>query len=256
MPELQTRNEWFENDRYYRQETLTFRDCDVRGRVRPGAALALMAVVAGQDYAARGLGHEELLALRQVFLLSRLSFRLHRYPLTGDTVTLSTWEAGVQIAHMRRDYEFTSQDGAPWLSGKSEWILVDPVSRRILRPSAFEGKPLEDYRYPIDCPDCQKILLPKEGVEEIGVRPVRFSDLDHNGHLFSGNYGEIVWDYLPAGLQNAGLLDFQINYRKEATLGEALSLRGFREGNTYRMEGLSGEERCFTCACTFLSTGG
>lgn len=256
MPELQIRNEWFENDRYFRQETLSFRDCDAKGRIRPGTALAFMAVAAGQDYAARGLGHEALFAMRQVFLLSRLSFRLHRYPLTGETVTLSTWESGVQSAHMGRDYQFTFRDGAPWLSGKSEWILVDPVSRRILRPSTFEGKPLGDYHFPIDCPACQKILLFKKDLEALGVRPVRFSDLDHNGHLFSGNYGEIIWDYLPADLQNADLLDFQINYRKEATLGEELSLWGFRDGNTYRMEGLCGEERCFTCACTFLSTGG
>ncbi len=251
METLQARNEWFENDRYYRQEALTFRDCDAQGRVRPGTALSLMAVVAGEDYAARGLGHQRLFALRQVFLLSRLSFRLHRYPSPDELVTLSTWEAGMKAAHMRREYEFTSPDGTPWLSGKSEWILVDPVSRRILRPGAFTGKPLMAYSFPIDCPDCQKILLPKEGLEDLGVRKVRFSDLDHNGHLFSGNYGEIVWDYLPADLQNRSLLDFQINYCKEATLGEELTLTGFREGNTYRMEGLCGEERCFTCQCIF-----
>ncbi len=251
MAGLRTRREWFENGRYFRQESLSFRDCDSRGRVRPGTALAFMAVAGGQDYDARGLTHSALYAQGQVFLLSRLSFRLLEYPENGDTVTLTTWEAGVQGAHMRRNYAFFRDGGAAWLYGRSEWILVDPSSRRILRPSSFTGKALEDHDFPLDCPECRKVLLPKEGAEELGRRRVRFSDLDYNGHLFSGNYAEVVWDYLPEDLQRADLSEFQINYRKEATLGEELTLLGVRDGGSYQMEGLCGGERCFTCACAF-----
>lgn len=250
------RRQWLDGDLFCRQEELTFRDCDARGRARPASLLSLMASAAGQDYTARGLGYERLFELRQVFLLSRISFRLHRYPLAGETVTVTTWENGVHGAHMRRDYQFLSEDGTPCLSAQSEWILVDPEDRRILRPSAFTGKPLTEHDRGIDCPPCRKILLPKEGTESLGEHRVVFSDLDHNGHVFSGNYGDIVWNALPPELQNARLLDFQINYSKEATLGERLTLLGCRDGDEVLVEGLWGRERSFSCACRFAGTSG
>jgi acyl-ACP thioesterase len=250
MAELNTRRQWLEGDRYFRQEELTFRDCDMAGRVRPAAILSMMATAAGQDYTARGLPYERLFALRQVFLLSRIAFRLHSYAMTGETVTLSTWEDGVQGAHLRRNYGFLREDGSPFVSGRSEWILVDPVTRRILRPAQFTGKPLTCSDRPVDAPACRKVRL-GQGAETLAVRRVVFSDLDRNGHLFSGNYGDVVWDHLPAALQTAALRELQINYSKEATLGEELTLLGRREGDLYEMEGLCGTERCFSCQCLF-----
>ncbi|MFR3922616.1 MAG: hypothetical protein ACLTYN_12335 [Dysosmobacter welbionis] len=47
-----------------------------------------------------------------------------------------------------------------------------------------------------------------------------WSDLDGNGHVYSGNYGDFVWDYLPADLQEKVPREFFINYSKEATLGQ------------------------------------
>ena len=45
--------------------------------------------------------------------------------------------------------------------------------------------------------------------------------------------------------------EFYINYSKEATLGEELRLMGFREGDTYRMEGIGPSGPCFTAQCVF-----
>ena len=104
------RKQWWEGERFFRQEELIFRDCDVLGRVRPAALVVMMGSIAGYDYDARGLTYEKLYALRQVFLLSRMSFRLRSYPVAGETVTLSTWENGVKGAHMQRNYEFFRQD--------------------------------------------------------------------------------------------------------------------------------------------------
>ena len=57
---------------YFRQEELTFADCDRNKNVRVAALLHKAACYAGYDYDAQGLTHEKLLALREVFLLSRL----------------------------------------------------------------------------------------------------------------------------------------------------------------------------------------
>lgn len=249
--DLDCLRQWLTENSFSRQEELIFRDCDARGRARLGALLSLMAAVAGHDFDARGLPYEKLYEMRQVILLSRLSLRIHRHPVVREVLTVTTYENGISGAHMRRNYELTAQDGALLLSGRSDWILVDPVERKILRPDVFTGRVLTLCPREIDAPECRKIRLPKEGTDDLGGRTIRYSDLDCNGHVYSGNYGDILWDALPEDLQSADLREFYLNYSKEATLGEELRLRGIRDGAAYRMEGLCGAGVSFTAECVF-----
>ena len=236
---------------YTRQEELVFWDCDREKRMRMAAILSKMAAFAGYDYDARGLTHEMLYDRREVFLLSRIAVRIHDCPHARDVLTITTWENGAKAAHMQRVFEMADQTGRLCISAKSDWILVDPITRKILRPGSFTAKPLTACPVEIDCPEPKKIVLPREGTEDLGHRTIRWSDLDGNGHLFSGNYGDIVWDALPEDLQSRVPREFYINYSKEATLDEALALKGFREGETYRVEGLGPEGTCFTALCVF-----
>lgn len=239
-------------DSYSRQEELTFAGCDRSRRIRPAKILSIMAAAAGYDYDARGLTYEVLYGMRQAFLLSKAAFRIHRYPMAGDVLNMMTWENGAHGAHLRRVYELTDRrNGEVCVSGKSEWILVDPVTRKILRPASFTGKSLTECPKEIDAPECVKVTLPGESAEERGTRTVVWSDLDGNGHVYSGNYGDIIWDALPASLQDRPLREFQLNYHKEAVLGEQLRLLGVKEENTYRMEGRGDGSPCFTTLCTF-----
>lgn len=240
-----------EENSYSRQEELIFADCDRNKRIRVAALLSKIAAFAGYDYDARGLTHEKLYAMREVFLISRIALRIHRCPLYREVLTITTWENGAKGAHTQRVYEMRDEAGELCVSVKSDWILVDPETRRIMRPSSFTARPIGNCGLQLDCPDPQKIVLPKEGLEELGVRRVRWSDLDGNGHLFSAKYGDIVWDALPEDLQDRKPRDFFIDYSREATLGEDLRLVGFREGESYRMEGLGPEGTCFSALCVF-----
>lgn len=243
--------QWLTENGYAREVELAFADCDRDKNVRPAKLVSLMAAVAGFDYDARGLTHQRLYAMGQVFLLSRIALRIHRRPVNGEVLTVATWEDGIHGAHMRRVYEMTDGSGNVCVSAKSEWILIDPAERKILRPNSFTGKTLTTCPKSIDCPDCRRLSLPQEGAEALGVRRIRWSDLDGNGHVYSGNYGDIVWDFLPADLQSAPLRELYINYSREAVLGETLTLRGFREKDAYTVEGRLGEEHCFSCRCEF-----
>ena len=210
------------------------------------------AAFAGYDYDARGLDHEKLYAMREVFLLSRIAMRIHRCPVAREVLDISTWENGARGAHMQRVYELADQSGEVCVSIRSEWILVDPETRRIMRPETFTAKKLGVCNKPIDCPEPKKVMLPKEGLEDLGSRVIRWSDLDGNGHVYSGNYGDIVWDHLPPDLRDRTPSAFYINYSREATLDQELRLLGLREGeDAYLMEGVGPGGTCFTCRCEF-----
>ena len=152
---------------------------------------------------------------------------------------------------MQRVYEMSDLNGNLCVSIKSDWILVDPETRRIMRPDSFTARKLGVCQREIDCPDTRKIQLPKEGMEEWGVRPVRWSDLDGNGHVYSGRYGDIAWDVLPPDLQDRTPREFYINYSHEAMLGQELRLLGVRTAEGCKVEGVGPHGACFTCECIF-----
>ncbi len=255
--ELQPFRQWSRENGYGRQEALAFPDCDRNLQVRIGSLLTKMAVFGGYDYDARGLGHEKLLGMRMVFLLSRAALRVHRRPVAGEVLTIDTWEDTAKGPHMRRVFEMRDSGNHLCVSAKSDWLLVDPVSRKILRPAAFAA-----IRTPppcpkdIDCPDPGKIRLPRENLQDLGDRRIRWSDLDGNGHLFSGNYADIVWDALPSSLQPRGVETFAINFNREATLDQVLRLTGQESENTYRMEGTGPTGSCFTAEIVFAPEPG
>ena len=210
---------------YFRQEELIFADCDRYQRARISGLLNKAAAYAGYDYDARGLTHEMLFEMGEVFLLSRLALRIHRIPMAGEVLDITTMENGAKGAHMQRVYEMADRSGAVCVSIKSDWILVNPATRKIMRPSAFTAK---------------------------GQRTVRWSDLDGNGHLYSANYGDIIWDYLPPTLQERVPREFYINYSHEALLGEGLRLMGYQNpDSSYLVEALTPRGTCFTAQCVF-----
>ena len=136
------RQELYENG-YFRQEELCFADCDRYQRARVSGLLNKAAAYAGYDYNARGLTHDVLFEMGEVFLLSRLAMRIHRIPMAGDVLDIATYENGVKGAHMQRVYEMKDQTGEVRVSVKSDWILVNPATRKIMRPSAFTAKPIQ-----------------------------------------------------------------------------------------------------------------
>lgn len=52
-------------------------------------------------------------------------------------LTITTWENGARGAHVQRVYEMEDQEGRLRVSIKSDWILIDPVTRKILRPALY-----------------------------------------------------------------------------------------------------------------------
>ncbi len=235
----------------FRQEELVFWDCDREQRMRVAAILSKMVAFAGYDYDARGLTHQVLWENREVFFLSRAAIRIHDCPHAQEVLDITTWENGAKAAHMRRAYEMRDQRGRARISARTDWILVDPITRKILRPSAFRAKPVMDSDRVLDCPETKKLALPGTDRESLGSRFVRWSDLDGNGHLFSGNYGDIIWDALPEDLQVQVPREFYINYSREAVLGDELRLEGCRSEEGYLVEGMGPHGSCFTALCVF-----
>lgn len=252
---LPSRDQWLTPDGYARHEEILFGQCDVNRNVRPATLLKQFAAIGGHHCDAVGVSYQSLLDNNQAFLLSRIAIKLHKTPQSGDVLTLHTFIDGTKGPYFQRVVQWMDGNDTVVVSGRSDWILVSPADRKIYRPHSPEiDNPLfyTTCHTPIDCPPCGKLSLPKEGREPLGTYQVRWSDLDGNGHLHSGNYGDILWDYLPAHLQALGVDTFAINYSKEARLGDTITLTGCAVDDAhYRVEGRSDQGICFESAIVF-----
>ena len=217
---------WHEGEIFYKEYDLTFSRCDVNRNIKLSELMIFAADAGGEDYTEKGLPYEYMVEKGFAFLLSRANYHFERMPQSGEKVTIKTWERCAKGPEMIRDYQLHDEKGNAIVSIVSSWVLVNPKSRKILRPSKFTLKDLNAINVTdrkINCEDCSRIR-PPENMEKIGERKMMFSDLDGNGHVNNANYSTFSIDCLPEEYQRKQLEYFRINFSNEAKLGETIEI--------------------------------
>ena len=238
------------NDIYYTDSRVGFEECDSELKIKLSDLLKRMVNAAGPHYEMRGVSHKAMYDHGQIFVLSRLSVRIESLPSYGDRITVSTWEAQPQSVFAVRNFEVLSEKGDVLASATSCWIIIDPHTRTVRRPSAFD---LCEYR-PVDrtpaCSPCEKL---KQNADRAPVesRRVRPSDTDVNGHLHSAFYTYFVTDALPEEYLTRTPKEIAFNYIKEARPNDVLDLYINKEGETFTVTAINGDAVCFTARFTY-----
>lgn len=238
---------------FYADQFLNFYDCDCHMRLKLSAVMKYIADIAGVDYTLKGYDHERLWKNGMVFLLSRTNIKIERMPVAYETLTLSTWEQGKKGSQFLRHFELFDEKGEKVITAATAWLLVNPETRKILRPEVFTGfMPVRGDKLP-DCELPGKLRMP-ENVALVGTRKIRYSDLDGNGHVYNAVYGDIACDFLPQAVLERQPREFRINYQTEAVLGEELQLylaTDPENPNAYYIEGRNAAGgNCFVCRYT------
>ena len=208
---------------YFKDVEIRFCDCDRSKKARIETLLRIMADIAGVAYGARGYTHAWLWEHHSVFLVTRAAIRIRRAPVADECVTVETWEVGVKGAQYYRDFRFWDARGTAIVEGQTAWVVVDPETRVIQKPSAFPGSfdPIPGKTADTLPPSR---LKPEGAFTPAGERVIVYSDIDGNGHTYNARYAGFSCDVLPAELMERPLVDFRINFKQEAVLGEALAL--------------------------------
>lgn len=225
-----------------------FYQCDQNKRLKLSMLTALLSETAGLHYTARGMDHDWLWERDCAFLLSRYSVAIGRMPATDEEISITTWECErTNGAAFRRDFEITALDGSRIIWATSDWIPVSPKTRKIIRMKDFSIPRRSLDRY-VELPSCKRLSL-REG-QELGVYRTAFSDMDQNGHMFNAWYADVILDSLPASLRDKRFSGYEINYCREAKLGDELRLFFSQQDNTVLVKGMLEEKDCFVARLT------
>jgi len=217
-----------EDKKFVSQKKMYFSVCNVAKNLNLNELLRIVTDVAVEDFTSRGMGRDVLVQHGIAILVSRYSFRFHKYPAENQRIVVRTWEEKSEALQFIRAFEVEDEKGEKLISGNSSWFLVDLNIRRLMPIKKFDAMGLReptDLVTEHDCLPLGKISAP-EDMKLLEERVIRHSDIDANGHTNNARYIAFAIDALPENLQNVEFKDFKINFAKEAMIGQKVEIWG------------------------------
>ena len=227
--------------------------CDLEGRIKLSYLLKIVERAAGEHLDFLGLPYERLYQEGIVFLLSRVAVRILDCPTGREHLRVETAPQSPKGAQFHRQIILCREDTGDRLAEiHTAWFLVDPHTRKVLRPGSFKHE-LATIPDELALPRLAAGRLHPAGEVLASDRfTVRYSHLDVNRHLNNTVYADLVTDLLPFDeLVRRGIAEFDIAYRHESRHGEVLdlSLRYDPAQDRYFVTGTrAGEEPGFEAA--------
>lgn len=223
-------------------------DCDANNLLKISAAMRYMQQTSSEHLETLDLSPVKLYNEHMVFLLTKMCIKVHRMPSVAEPLIVGTAATGIIGPRFVREFVIDSPTGERLLSSLSLWILVDPETRRILRPASFPYPiPLQStvINGAIDDVSFPKLLetgeRPKTGVE------IRYSHLDTNSHVNNSVYADFVCDALPYDVFMGSELDtLVIGYQNEAKHGDFVEMTtSTLSDKEYYISGKCRDTACF-----------
>lgn len=240
-----------ENGSLAREEiTVRSYDCDQEQRMRPSAILRYLQEIAGAHCALLGMDYDTLAKHDGVFLIVRQSMNLYRIPKKDEELVLSTWHRETKGVQSFRETQITTRDGEVLVDSTGVWILARVSDHRILRPAEFTAFSIPHRSEPILPTRPEKLRAPEE-MEEIGLRPIRYTDIDYNRHVNNCVYADILCDFMPNGMEGKVFSGLDISYVAEAKEGDTLRIFAKEDADALWMRGEHDRGKCFEVRCTF-----
>lgn len=234
---------------------LTSFDIGPTRKMKYSMILRLLQEAAGQQLEASGLDYTTLReTYGMVFLLVGAGMRIHRLPVYGEELEAETWFCGLDGVKFARGLRIRVGKELCVEAG-SHWVLVNPDTHRLLRPSKFpkpEAMPVVNEPLPVSVERQRPGLLFGEYTKPCagcaGKRTVRYSDIDSNGHVNNAVYLDMLCDFFPGGFSGHAFSSVNLDFLGEAKEGEMIGIRSRLEGNSVIYEGRIEGRPCFVAS--------
>lgn len=200
-------------------------DVDAHNRITTSALGRYLQEAAEVNAAVLGAGFADLLAVGQTWILSALLLRVERYPRFTDRFTVDTWPRDLVGRRALRDARFRDARGEVFATATTAWFCLDLASRR---PAPAERWRTVDWLTDERATDRDPARLPGVGEPpwtEVPV-PVRWSDLDLNGHITNTRYQDLLLEAYPEGwLRKRAIAEVELNFMAEGSYPGTLLCR-------------------------------
>ena len=237
--------------------TIACYEADANKVMRPTAMLNLMQEAANKNATTLGFGYDEMIAMNNAWVISRVHLRFKRNPMWRDEVTLKTWHKGLVKLFYLRDFLLTDSNGEILAEATSSWLIIDLNTRRLVRNSDLSSSPEKCTKEDAIAEPADKVVIPVDIEPElVRKHPITWSEIDPNGHVNNVNYAVWAIDAVkPEDIKERQLKELLINYDAEVMPGDIVKISRVRqeteEGVIYYITGAVADKQNFAVKLVF-----
>lgn len=172
--------------------------------------------VASEHARLLGFGVDTLLQSNITWMAHRFRIIITDMPSKGDEVEMQTMPTGIDKLFALRCYRMW-KDGQPIIRAYSEWLLVDVVRRRPIRPLPMVVEKCNINAFPDDMPRAGITAhdVPQE-MERARTFCATFDNIDFNGHVTQASYMKWVSNSLSVDFhRHHALCEAELVYESE-----------------------------------------
>lgn len=199
-----------------RKYKLTAAQCNAQRELAPAMLVQHIIEVATEHADSLGVGFKQLASSGTLWVLSRITFEMKRFPKIFEEYSLSTWVEGFNRHFSERNFEICGADNEVIGHARTIWVSIDINTRRPANLSEYEF--LRDVVCDKPCPIAkQGKLRPIEPPQM--CHPYRFQvcDIDINRHVNSSRYAELIINQMDLDTyDNFFVSRFEIEFKHEA----------------------------------------
>lgn len=180
--------------------------------------------VAGFHAHDRGFGIDHLNEENYTWVLSRLAIEMTDLPYQYEPFSIQTWVENVYRLFTDRNFAVLNKDGKPVAYARSVWAMINMETRKPIDLMAMHNGDITGYICDKDCPIEKPSRIKVTSKEPVAEMPVRYSDMDINGHVNSIRYMEHILDLFPIDtFKEKRLHRFEMAYVAETMAGDSLA---------------------------------
>ncbi|MBK0368605.1 acyl-[acyl-carrier-protein] thioesterase [Flavobacterium agrisoli] len=223
---------------------INFTQCTPSGFLKYTDLCNLLQLTAAAHSEVGGISFNDMQAFNQAWVLSRMRVEISELPKSGDIVTIKTWINNLENSRSTRALEMYVNK-KKMVGCETFWAVFNT---KIRRPEAL-ALPFEHFKLFPDKKATEvslsKIVVPTES-ELIAKKQVFISDLDIVNHVNNVKYLEWCLDYVePKLILNHSLESFEMNFMKELSLEDEISINEFKTNKESFFSIQKEEKNCF-----------
>ncbi len=241
------------NKTAYEWETVvTSFDVDMFNRLKLSSLMKLQQESGGMHLHEFGTTSEDMRKNHHLgFIFTKMNIAVRCLPKAQDKIIIRTWCSGLKGVRFTRNYIVFDSQRNIMTEAKVEVTTLDLETRKIVRPSQIDG--FEDFLYNDDLENGADYPTKLPVPQDISVayrRPVRFSDIDYNGHVNNTVYADMALDCLEPEVLNAPIKGFEINFVNEVRPRETIEVAMAKTPDGYIFTGTAEDRQSFIAKLT------
>ncbi len=199
---------------------------DVRGNLSWGNLGNLILRCASLHAGNHGFGYSEMIASKQVWVLSRLIIEMDSLPKTNEEFSIKTWVDRVYRQFTDRHFSVLRPDGSAYGHATSIWSLINTETRQPADLTRLPDGGFSDVLIPDEpSPIAPMGRMRMKNPQLVARHRAAYTDLDINGHVNSIRYLELLLNSMPAdAMKQRAVRRIEMAYCLESYWGDELDI--------------------------------